>query len=155
MNCHRTVAQRNSLVDSVPWLGEGSRSGLRASQPRQFLTKVKHNQKIGNHKREVEGRYVPGTHGMVHEEPEQHRQAQRSGGDGQGSSSGGENISPGLEKEVPFLLSSKMGTIRTANEKGNSAPPQLCAGPTLLREQGVRNGFGFILVQAVELLQSR
>jgi hypothetical protein len=35
-----------------------------------------------------------------------------------------------------------------------SASPRLCACPTLLREQGVRNGFGFILVQAVEFLQT-
>jgi hypothetical protein len=90
---------------------------------------------------------------MAHEEPEQHQQAQRSGDDSQGSSPGGENISPRLAKELPFLLSSKMGTLRTANEKGHSASPRLRACPALLREQGVRNGFGFILVQAVESLQ--
>jgi hypothetical protein len=91
---------------------------------------------------------------MAHEEPEQHQEDQRSGHDCQGSSPRRESISSGLQKEFPFPLSSKMGTFRTANEKGHSASPRLCACLTLLREQGVRNGFGFILVQAVESLQT-
>ena len=100
-----------------------SHSLLRAGQPRQFLTKVKHHQKCGNQKRNVEGCYVPCTHGMAHEEPERNQQGQRSGDGSQGSSLDGEDISPGLAKELPFLLSSKMSTRRTTNEKGHAASP--------------------------------
>jgi hypothetical protein len=91
---------------------------------------------------------------MAHEEPEQHQEDQRSDHDCQGSSPRCENISSGLQKEFPFPISSKMRTFHTANEKGHSASPGLCACLTLLREQGVRNGLGFILVQAVESLQT-